>query len=88
MYPEFTFKELAPRIDVTRREAPTRRDVSRRESGGDRRDRTGGRLDVEDLLDSADLGRSEYPADVGRLVEKLHRDLERRRRIERERRGL
>lgn len=87
-YPEFTFKTLAPRIDVTRREDPDRRDVTYRESGGDRSERTTQDADLAGLLAGGDPTSSKYPSDVGRLVEKLHREMERKRRMDRERRGL
>lgn len=87
-YPGFTFKTLAPRIDVTERADPEPRDVTYRESSGAGRDLTTTSTAVEDLLSGGDLERSRYPSDIDGLIEKLHRDIERKRRIERERRGL
>lgn len=88
LYPEFTFKTLAPRIDVTRPEDPDRRDITYRDTREDRREPTEARVDVEDLFGATPLERSTYPSDIRGLVEKLRRDMDRRRRIERERRGL
>ena len=87
VYPEFTFRTLAPRIDATRVETSERRDVTYRDDGR-RSEPAADRADVADLLSAGELERSTYPADVDRLVEKLQRDIERKRRIDRERRGL
>lgn len=89
MYPELTVKTLAPRIDVTRR-AESRRDITHRSQ-----DQLGqsGRPEQESL-GTADLGGREGlsgspdAADIDRMADRLYRELERKRRIERERRGL
>lgn len=90
LYPDLTVKTLAPRIDVTRREET--RDVTHRatRTGGQRRERGGGADpgELADLYASGERGRARYPSDVGRVVEKLYREIERKTRIERERRGL
>jgi hypothetical protein len=87
VYPEFTFRTLAPRIDATRVETSERRDVTYRDDGR-RSDPAADRADVADLLSAGELEQSTYPVDVDRLVEKLQRDIERKRRIDRERQGL
>lgn len=81
LYPEMTVKTLAPRIDVTERE--TRRDITYVDSSRDDRGR-GERTTVDDVADRLDGTRG----DVTRVAERVYRELERRRRIERERRGL
>ena len=87
VYPDFTFRTLAPRVDATRTETAERRDVTYRDDGR-AGESTADRADVAELLSAGELERSTYPADVDRLVEKLQRDIERKRRIDRERRGL
>ena len=87
VYPEFTFRTLAPRIDATRVETSERRDVTYRDDGR-RSEPAADRADIADLPSAGELERSTYPVDVDRLVEKLQRDIERKRRIDRERRGL
>jgi len=87
LYPDLTVKRLAPRIDVTRRE--TRQDITHRSTGGGRDPEHGG--DATDLADRfAGGGRRREPrsGDINHVVEKLYREIERKRRIERERRGL
>jgi len=79
-YPDLTLKTLAPRIDATRREEPSR-DITHVDSSRRSRERTV----VEAATDTLDDSRR---TDVGRVVERVHRELERKRRIERERRGL
>ena len=89
MYPELTVKTLAPRIDVTRREE-TRRDVTHRPAEGDRggRDPASSAEGLADVVSGRDPTGGTQPADVNRMVERLYREIERKRRIERERRGL
>jgi len=86
LYPDLTVKTLAPRIDATRREEG-RRDVTQRareeEQGPSGRER-----DLDDLLSGGGIDAGPSPAQIDRLVEKLHREIERKMRIERERRGL
>lgn len=89
MYPDFTFKRLAPQVDATPSE-PEPRDITYREperSAPDRPRETGfERADVSGMEERAgDFGHS---ADLDRMIEKLQRQIERRRRIDRERRGL
>ncbi|PSP27174.1 hypothetical protein BRC65_07205 [Halobacteriales archaeon QH_2_65_14] len=89
MYPELTVKTLAPRIDVTRREE-TRRDVTHRPAEGDRggRDPASSAEGLADVVSGRNPTGGTQPADVNRMVERLYREIERKRRIERERRGL
>ncbi|PSP60053.1 hypothetical protein BRC73_04130 [Halobacteriales archaeon QH_7_66_37] len=86
LYPDLTVKTLAPRIDATQREESTR-DVTRRsreqERGAGEREQ-----DLEELLSGSGIDASPSSTQVDRLVEKLYRKLERKMRIERERRGL
>jgi hypothetical protein len=86
LYPDLTVKTLAPRIDVTRREEPEREATHRsREQGRG----AGGRApDVDELLPGTGIDAGPSNAEMDRLVEKLHREIERKMRIERERRGL
>ena len=86
LYPDLTVKTLAPRIDATQREESTR-DVTRRSREQERG--AGGReQDLEELLSGSGIDASPSSTQVDRLVEKLYRKLERKMRIERERRGL
>jgi len=88
LYPDLTVKTLAPRIDATQREEPTR-DITQRTHEQERG--PGGReqdLPLEEMLSGSGIDPSPSSAQIDRLVEKLHRKLERKMRIERERRGL
>lgn len=100
-YPEFSFKTLAPRRDVTRREVSDG-PADGRPWGIDRSGpRHGERApDLGDAFSSAGAGPKTRTgtgtgagiptsnADVDRIVDRLYRALERRTRIEHERRGL
>jgi len=86
LYPDLTVKTLAPRIDVTRREEPER-EVTHRSREQGRGGGSGG-PDVDEFLPGSGMDAGPSNAEMDRLVEKLHREIERKMRIERERRGL
>lgn len=85
MYPELTVKTLAPRIDATR-QAESRTDITYVDS--DHSSRGGSESATVDNIVAENLSRETQPADVTRIVERVYREIERKRRIERERRGL
>lgn len=85
LYPDLTVKTLAPTVDVTHREQ--RRDITHR-SEPDRQSAGATRGGLDELVSGDGPERSKYPSDVDRIVEKLYREIERKSRIERERRGL
>ncbi len=86
LYPDLTVKTLAPRIDVTRREEPERDVTHRSRERG--RDAGGSVQDIDEFLPGSGIDAGPSNAEMDRLVEKLHRRIERKMRIERERRGL
>jgi len=85
LYPDLTVKTLAPRIDVTRRDI-THRDTGQGGQGSQSRGTE--RAGVDEIVSAGGPERSPYPSDIDRVVEKLYREIERKSRIERERRGL
>ncbi len=94
-FPDMHVKRPAPRVDATHREStpgrrheqragesvPGRDDESRR--GGDAVERA-----VEEAFFGQGSGLSAYDSDIDRVVNRLYREVERKMRIERERRGL
>ena len=94
-FPDMHVKQPAPRVDATHREASTGPSYEQRpgENGPDRGARAPRGTDaVEQAVESAFFGQgsdlSAYDAEVDRVVDRLYREVERRMRIERERRGL
>lgn len=86
LYPDLTVKTLAPKIDATRREETSAdRDITHREPTQRGPERRTERAESRRVSSSDVPGR---PADVDRMVEQLRREMERKMRIERERRGL
>ena len=90
-YPELTVKTLAPRIDATRRE-DTPRDITHtdRTHSATRERQTKQGVDLDSLFSAVEggSGGSRPPAAADQVVERLYRKIERKRRVERERRGL
>lgn len=94
-FPDMHVKRPAPRVDATHRESTPgpRYDQRAGESvpGRDDRSRRGGDA-VERAVEEAFFGRgsglSAYDSDIDRVVNRLYREVERKMRIERERRGL
>jgi serine/arginine repetitive matrix protein 2 len=81
---DLTVRTLAPRIDATRRgDGP--RDITHTDRRG--AGPAAEPLDAESLFRAASSG-ERAPADIDQVVERLYRRIERRMRIERERRGL
>lgn len=90
-YPDLTVKTLAPRIDVTRREETTRDITHTGRTPSDPPEQRSGEAAALDSLFRAvegGGGQSRPPAAVDQVVERLYRRIERKRRVERERRGL
>lgn len=84
---DLTVKTLAPRVDATRRE-DSPRDITHTGQANRNPQSAGESVDVESLFRAAEGGSDRPPAAVDQLVERLYRRIERKMRIERERRGL
>jgi hypothetical protein len=83
---DLTMDSLAPQIDGTTREGGPRDITYReRESTGPRQEQES--VDTESLFRAVE-GQGRPPVGLDQVVERLYREMERRRRIERERRGL
>jgi hypothetical protein len=83
---DLTMNSLAPQVDATARRGEPR-DITYRERESVRREQERESVDAESLFRAVE-GQGRPPAGLDRVVERLYREMERRRRIERERRGL
>jgi hypothetical protein len=83
---DFTMNSLAPQVDATARRGEPR-DITYRERESVRPGQERESVDAESLFRAVE-GQGRPPAGLDRVVERLYREMERRRRIERERRGL
>lgn len=86
LYPDLTLKTLAPRVDATR-QTRDRTETTSRHRGADRVQRSQ-ETKRSDSISATDLSEVTTPAELDGMVERLYRELERKRRRERERRGL
>jgi len=100
-FPDLDIKQPAPRVDATRRDTgsgpqyETRPDDGGRGGGRDRGGRRGAGRDTDGVgraVEEAFFGQGSdltaYDAEIDRVVDRLYREVERKMRIERERRGL
>jgi len=92
-FPDLHVKQPAPRVDATHREARSGPRYEQRPGESERRaDESRGTDPVERAVEDAFFGQgsdlSAYDAEVDRVVDRLYREVERKMRIERERRGL
>lgn len=83
---DLTMNSLAPQVDATTREGGPR-DITYRERESTSPGRGRESVDPESLFRAVE-GKGRPPAGLDQVVERLYREMERRRRIERERRGL
>ncbi len=83
---DLTMNSLAPQVDATARRGEPR-DITYRERESVRPGQERESVDAESLFRAVE-GQGRPPAGLDRVVERLYRKMERRRRIERERRGL
>ena len=87
-YADFSFPSLAPRVDMTTSDESGRGPTAERGVVEDRREPGPPSGGIEDLLSTDELERATEPAEVDSLVARLQRGLDRKRRMDRERRGL
>jgi hypothetical protein len=94
-FPDLHVTEPAPRVDATRREAtsgPRYEQRTGRDERGSGDEPRRGTDAVERAVEAAFFGQgsdlSAYDAEIDRVVDRLYREVERKMRIERERRGL